>query len=163
MVLSMTISNQRMIQEAEKAILNAPNSDWQNRGCEMVGESQQIPVVKQNYLANKEQPLGDATVAYFKFLKPQKDTSPMDKGHEFVGFTISVMDIQGKTIHETHPVIGKLDEEDFQKPAERLSGRFCPQCYKVDSVKQRSRRGGPECIYITYYCKCGYKDTDVFD
>ena len=152
-----------MIQEAKKAILNAPNSDWQNRGIEMVGESHQIPVTKHNYLAHKEQNLGDATVAYFKFLQPQKNASPMDEGHEFIGFTISVMQVQEKTIHETHPVIGKLDEEDFKQPSHRLAGRFCPQCYKIDSVKQRHKRMGPECIFITYYCKCGYKDTDVFD
>jgi len=157
----MTINNQTMILEAEKSILNAPNDDWKNRGCKMVGKSKQIPVRKPHDWENKEQPIGDATVAYFKFLKPQKNKSI--SGHTFVGFTMSVMQVQGKTIHETHPVLGKLDEEDLHPPANRLSARFCPQCYKVDSVKQRSRVMGPECIAITYYCKCGYKDHDVLD
>jgi len=146
-------------QQAELAMANAPNTDWQQRGgAKMVGKSKLIPVRKSSDWEKKLSPIGQATVAFFKFVHPLKTFG----GSVFSGFTLAVMDVKGKLIYNTGVVIGKLQPDNFRHAA-NMSNRFCPQCGSVDTVKQRSRRIGPECVAITYHCKCGYRDHDVLD
>lgn len=149
------IDQSTMEAQATLKVQNAPNQDWRNRGkVILVGDLREIPITNWD-----KKVFGNATVGFFKFEKPQKDE--MDKQFPFIGFTLAVAKIGKKLISETHPVCGKLKEEDYNH--NRLSTRFCPDCGGLDTVKQRSRRAGPECIYITYYCKCGYEDHDCMD
>ena len=157
---SCVISDRVMLEMAELCCKNAPNKDWQNRGLKQSGISHQIPVKQCSDWENRLPLLGTATVSFFKFLKP---VGGDDRDYKFVGFTLAVLNADGKIIYESCPVINKIKEDDLKNPATRLSNHFCPKCLCVDTVKQRSKIMGPECIQITYYCKCGYKDFDVLD
>lgn len=151
------IDNKTMLKLANDAVTNAPNKDWQNRGCRMAGDLHIVPV--KHYNGKK---LGDAVAAYFVFEKPLEDSFSPSRVSSFVGFTLAVMETQGKLISATRPVINNLENQDFSSNG--LEHRFCPQCHSIDSVKSKNKRMGPECIQITYKCKkCSYKDVDVMD
>ena len=149
--------NKSMMQKlADEAIKHAPNEVWKyNGGCSQSGALKIIPVEDWNkYL------LGVATVGFFKFKKPFDDG--FGRGNPFIGFTLAAIEADGKIVSGTHPVIGKIEADDYCDGG--LAHRFCPKCHSLDSVKSTSRRAGPECVHITYRCKkCDYIDCDVMD
>lgn len=146
----------KMLDLADEKVRNAPNRDWQGRGrLIMVGNPREVPVISHDNIK-----LGDATVVAFKFEKQNADRFSAS----FVGFTLAAMEVGGKFIAETCPTINALREGEFENTAYRLVHRFCPQCHSLDSVYSKSRRRGPECVFITYRCKkCNYVDHDVMD
>jgi len=152
----MKATKAQLVKFANLAVTNAPNPDWKGRGVEMVGKSRQVPVRHPHDWNDDKGPIGEATVAHFKFKKAKEGNT------SFVGFMLGVMDVMGQKIHTTYPVINDVDERDWNCTG-AFTNRFCPECLGFDTVKTRRRRVHSECIMITYYCKCGYKDVDAFD
>lgn len=152
-----------LVKLAEKHVKNAPNSDWRNNGKLLLSSSpQEVPVKGYNLKGYKEKILTTATVAFFAFERPFIDDC--NRSCPFIGFTLAAITIKGKTYSNAHPVIDKLDDDDFRQAANGFSHKFCPQCSSFNSVKHTSRRAGPECAIITSRCsKCDYVDQDAFD
>lgn len=148
------IDKDTMLKLAEKHVVNAPNSDWRGRG-KLTLEGDLLERVVKTW-DGKE--LGNSTAGFFKFEHPFKDDFFKDY---FTGFILTAMKVGNKFISETHPVIGKLEDNDYGCS---LANHFCPQCHSVDSITSKSRMIGPECARITYKCKkCSYRDVDVID
>lgn len=158
-----TISMAEMCKTAEIHVKNAPNEDWKHNGKLVYPtSSQSVPVKTYSIKSFEYVVLTTANVAYFQFGKPHIDD--FSKDYPFLGFTLAVITIDGKTYSEAHPVIGQLNDDDFRQAANGFANRFCPNCHSFDSVKQKSRRSGPECVHITYSCKkCEYVDHDCLD
>jgi len=151
------INAETMLKLAKKAIRDAPNKDWKNRGCILVGDSHSVDVKTYDH-----KQLGVATVAYFKFEKPLRDKFEPKGISPFVGFTLAAMDVKGKLIYQANCVIGKISDKNYHD--NYLANRFCPQCQALDSITRKSKMMGPECALITYKCnQCSYRDEDVMD
>lgn len=146
----------QMSRLADYQVAHARNKDW-NRPVIKSGKMREMPVHSWN---GKD--YGMATLAYFKF-KTVPEGHFLDASRRFKGFIIAALEVQGKTITEATPVIGSIEKDDWGRPLNHLASRFCPDCGAIDSVKQRSRVLGPECVLVTYFCKCGFGDTDVID
>ncbi len=145
-----------MLKLAKKAIINAPNEDWQGRGkLTLVGEMREVPITTWD-----KKIIGQSTVAFFEFEHPFVDNFVGD--YSFIGFTLSAIKVGKKTIYDTQPVIGKIDKDNYR--SNTLVARFCPQCLSLDSITSKKRVMGPECVEIIYKCKkCSYIDHDVMD
>ena len=144
----------KMHEQAILAMKNAPNRDWQERG----GAKPVGPLREEEISRWDGKVLGTATVGFYKFV------NPLERGRfSFIGFMLAVSKVGQKVITEANPVIGSCKDEAYRNTACKLSNRFCPQCHELDSVTSSSRLLGPECVEITYQCKCGYIDHDVMD
>jgi hypothetical protein len=152
------LSKDTMLKLAKKAVVKSANNDWKGRGkLTLVGKLKTQPLF---YDAQRH--IGQSTAAYFKFEHPLERQSFSYKDAPFIGFTLVALNLGHKVIYDTHPVIGKLDKDDFGFNA--LVNRFCPECLSLDSITTKERQVAPECIEITYKCKyCSYVEYDVMD
>jgi hypothetical protein len=147
------LTDTEMDKVAALAVKNAPNPDW-HKDIQKSGSSRVATI--EGYKGEK---LGEATVAFYKFVNPKPKEHEWDG--DFIGFTIAVLKVGKKFIHDARPVINKIQEDDWD--VSRLSHRFCPECKGLDTVKQRHGRRGMEWVEIIYSCKCGYEEHDVMD
>ena len=148
------LSDAKMNQAATETVKNALNKDW-HRNFRKADKS--ITRRVKRYMRTD---LGEATLSYFEFTTPLNDPS---RTSPFIGFVIAVMEVQGKLIHEATPVIGKLEDNDFNI-THRLPSHFCPECGAVDSIRRKNGKSGPEYQEVIYSCTgCSYKEHDVID
>jgi hypothetical protein len=147
------ITDTEMDKVAALVIKTAPNTDW-HKDIKKSGDSRVATI--EGYKGEK---LGEATVAFYKFVHPKPKEHEWDS--VFIGFVIVVLKVGKKVIHHARSVVNKVQEHDWD--ASCLSHHFCPECKGLDTVKQKSGRRGREWVEIIYSCKCGYVDHDVMD
>ena len=153
------IDSARLRKLTAKALTKAPNKDW-HRKFRLAQGPVEMDIHSYSW-DGKNEVVGKATVAYYKWGEKLADD---DRDFSFIGFTIAFLEVGGKVIHDMHPVIRELREDEMQNAADQLASHFCPQCRGVDTVRQRRGRSGREYVVYHYSCtNCSYQDTDVLD